>query len=65
MEETGIVEFKGYKFEVPKGIADRTVKTTQNQIKNKEGELEMVEIFLYDENDQLLFIHPVDLPKKE
>ena len=64
MEETGIVEFKGYKFEVPKGIANRTVKTTQNQIKNEEGELQAVEIYLYDENDQLLFIHNVNLPKK-
>ena len=64
MEETGIVEFKGYKFEVPKGIADRTVKTTQNQIKNEEGDLQAVEIYLYDENDQLLFINQVDLPKK-
>ena len=64
MEETGIVDFKGYKFEVPKGIADRTVKTTQNQIKNAEGELQAVEIYLYDENDLLLFIHQVDLPKK-
>ena len=64
MEETGIVEFKGYEFKVPKGIADRTVKTTQNQIKNEDGELQAVEIYLYDENDQLLFIHQVDLPKK-